>query len=385
MSKYSKILTVEEFTPLARRRIPRVFFDYIRSGSWTEQTLASNKDDLRKLRFHQRVGRNLATLDVSTKLLGRPVDMPVILAPCGMGGCFRPDGELHARRAAKNKGVEYTLSTMSIASLEDVSSLAGPDFFFQLYVMKDKDYVKAAIARAKKAGCKVLVLTLDLQMLGQRHADIRNGLGIPPKATVSNILDICAHPAWALGMLATPRKFFGNLIGHVKDTEDVSSLIDWIQNQFERALSWQDVQDIKQEWGGPMVVKGIMHPEDALKAVDNGADAVVVSNHGGRQLDGALSSIVVLPSIAKALKGTNCEVWMDSGITSGQDILKARALGAKGVMIGRSYLYPLAAGGQQGVERALDIMKKELEVTMGFCGVNHIDDVDESILANPYV
>jgi len=376
------ITCIEDLRRLAQRRVPRMFYDYADSGSWTESTYRANEDDFRRLKLRQRVAVNMDGRSTATTMIGQPVAMPVAIAPTGLTGMQHADGEILAARAAEKFGVPFTLSTMSICSIEDVAAATTKPFWFQLYVMRDRAFVERLIDRAKAAGCSALVLTLDLQILGQRHKDLKNGLSAPPKLTLPNLLDMMTKPRWCLGMLGTPRRGFGNIIGHVEGVDDMSSLGQWTAQQFDPRLSWADVEWIKTRWGGPLILKGVMEPEDARLAAGSGADALVVSNHGGRQLDGAPSSIEALPAIAEAV-GRDIEVWMDGGIRSGQDVLKARALGARGTMIGRAFLYGLGAMGEAGVTKALEILHKELDLTMAFCGHTAIDTVDARILAHP--
>jgi L-lactate dehydrogenase (cytochrome) len=374
------ITDIEDLRVLAQKRVPRMFYDYADSGSWTESTYRANESDFAKLLLRQRVAVNIEHRTTRTTMIGQEVAMPVAIAPTGLTGMQHADGEILAARAAKKFGVPFTLSTMSICSIEDVAKeTGGHPFWFQLYVMKDRDYIERLIDRAKAAGCSALVLTLDLQIIGQRHKDLRNGLSAPPKLTVANILNMMTKPRWALGMLGTRRHGFGNIIGHVKGVENMGSLSEWTAKQFDPALSWQDVEWIKKRWGGKLILKGIQDAEDARLAVNSGADALIVSNHGGGQLDGAPSSISALPQIVDAV-GTRIEVHMDGGIRSGQDVLKARALGARGTYIGRAFLYGLGAMGEAGVTKALQIIHKELDLTMAFCGRTRIEDVDAGVL-----
>jgi len=373
------ITTIEDLRVLAEKRVPRMFYDYADSGSWTESTYRANESDFQKIKLRQRVAVNMENRSTASTMVGQQVAMPVAIAPTGLTGMQHADGEILAARAAKKFGVPFTLSTMSICSIEDVAQHAGEGFWFQLYVMKDKGFIERLIDRAKAANCGALVLTLDLQILGQRHKDLKNGLSAPPKLTLKNIINIATKPRWALGMLGTPRRQFGNIVGHVTGVADMSSLSSWTASQFDPALNWGDVEWIKQRWGGKLILKGIQDVEDARLAVQSGADALIVSNHGGRQLDGAQSSIEALPAIVDAV-GQNIEVHMDGGIRSGQDVVKARALGAQGVYIGRSMLYGLGAMGEAGVTKALEIIHKELELTMAFCGRTQMDTVDKSIL-----
>ena len=379
MTDLSKITCIEDLRVIAKRRVPRMFYDYCDSGSYTQSTYRANEADFQSIKLRQRVAVNMTGRSTRSTLVGQPVAMPVAIAPTGRTGMQHADGEILAARAAKAFGIPFTLSTMSICSIEDVAQHAGPGFWFQLYVMRDRDYIERLIDRAKAAGCTALQLTLDLQILGQRHKDIKNGLSTPPKPTLANLINLATKPRWCLGMLGTSRRSFGNIVGHAKGVGDLSSLSSWTAEQFDPELNWGDVEWIKKRWGGKLILKGIMDAEDARLAVDSGADALIVSNHGGRQLDGAPSSIHALPAIAAAV-GQEIEVWMDGGIRSGQDVLKARALGAHGTMIGRSFLYGLGAFGQAGVTRALEIIQKELDVTMAFCGRTQIDQVDQSIL-----
>jgi L-lactate dehydrogenase (cytochrome) len=375
----SVITTIEDLRVLAEKRVPRMFYDYADSGSWTESTYRANESDFQKIKLRQRVAVNMENRSTASTMVGEKVAMPVAIAPTGLTGMQHADGEILAARAAKKFGVPFTLSTMSICSIEDVAQHAGEGFWFQLYVMKDRGFIERLIDRAKAANCGALVLTLDLQILGQRHKDLKNGLSAPPKLTIANMINIASKPRWALGMLGTPRRQFGNIVGHVTGVADMSSLSSWTASQFDPALNWGDVEWIKQRWGGKLILKGIQDVEDARLSVQSGADALIVSNHGGRQLDGAQSSIEALPAIVDAV-GQNIEVHMDGGIRSGQDVVKARALGAQGVYIGRSMLYGLGAMGEAGVTKALEIIHKELELTMAFCGRTQMDTVDKSIL-----
>ena len=375
----SVITNIEDLRRLAEKRVPRMFYDYADSGSWTEGTYRANESDFHKIKFRQRVAVNMENRSTATTMIGQQVAMPVAIAPTGLTGMQHADGEILAARAAKKFGIPFTLSTMSICSIEDVAKHAGEGFWFQLYVMKDRGFIERLIDRAKAANCSALVLTLDLQILGQRHKDLKNGLSAPPKLTVKNMINIATKPRWALGMLGTPRRQFGNIVGHVTGVADMSSLSSWTAQQFDPALNWGDVEWIKQRWGGKLILKGIQDVEDAKLAVQSGADALIVSNHGGRQLDGAQSSIEALPSIVQAV-GNQIEVHMDGGVRSGQDVLRARALGARGVYIGRPFLYGLGAMGEAGVTKCLEIIHKELDISMAFCGHTQIDTVDKSIL-----
>ena len=373
------ITNIEDLRVLAEQRVPRMFYDYADSGSWTETTYRANSSDFQTIKFRQRVAVNMENRSLNTTMIGQPVSMPVAIAPCGMTGMQHADGEILAARAAEQAGIPFTLSTMSIASLEDIAANVSKPFWFQLYVMKDREFVKALIHRAKAAGCSALVLTLDLQILGQRHKDLKNGLSAPPKLTLPNILNMMTKPRWCMGMLGTKRHTFGNIVGHVRGVENMSSLSAWTAQQFDPSLSWDDVQWIRDLWGGKLIVKGIMDPEDAMLAARSGADALIVSNHGGRQLDGAASAIAALPDIVDAVGG-QIEVHMDSGIRSGQDVLKAVALGAKGVYIGRPMLYGLGAMGGPGVTKCLDIIRRELDITMALCGQTDVQKVGRHIL-----
>jgi len=375
----SVITNIEDLRVLAERRVPRMFYDYADSGSWTESTYRANSADFAEMKFRQRVAVNMENRTLATTMSGQSVSMPVALAPTGLTGMQHADGEILAAKAAEKFGVPFTLSTMSICSIEDVAANTSKPFWFQVYVMKDRDFIKRLIDRAKAANCSALVLTLDLQILGQRHKDLKNGLSAPPKMTIANILNMMSKPRWCLGMMNTPRRSFGNIVGHASSVSDMSSLSAWTLQQFDLTLSWKDVEWIKQCWGGKLILKGIMDEEDARLAVESGADALIVSNHGGRQLDGAPSSIRALPAIVAAV-GDKIEVQMDGGIRTGQDVIKAIALGAKGVYIGRPFLYGLGAMGEAGVTRCLDIIRNELDLTMAFCGLTDIKKVDQKIL-----
>jgi len=376
----SVITTIEELRVLAEKRVPRMFYDYADSGSWTESTYRANESDFQKIKLRQRVAVNMENRSTASTMIGQQVAMPVAIAPTGLTGMQHADGEILAARAAKKFGIPFTLSTMSICSIEDVSKgTDGHPFWFQLYVMRDRDFIERLIERARAANCSALVITLDLQILGQRHKDLKNGLSAPPKLTIANMINIATKPRWALGMLGTSRREFGNIVGHVKGVENMGSLSAWTAQQFDPRLNWGDVEWIKKRWGGKIILKGIQDVEDARLAVESGADAMIVSNHGGRQLDGAQSSIEALPAIVDAV-GKQIEVHMDGGIRSGQDVLKARALGAQGTYIGRAFLYGLGAMGQPGVEKALQIIHNELDLTMAFCGRTQMDTVDKSIL-----
>ncbi len=376
------ITCIEDLKRLHKKRTPKMFWDYCESGSYTEQTFRENTSDFGLIRLRQKVARDLSDRDVSGTMLGEKVSMPVALAPVGSTGMQHPDGEILAARAAAKFGVPFTLSTMSICSIEDVAAHSSTPFWFQLYVMRDEDFVDAIIERAKKAKCSALVLTLDLQVLGQRHKDLKNGLTSPPKPTIPNLLNIATKPRWALGMAKTPRRQFRNIVGHVKGVTDLADLTAWTNEQFDPKLDWSKVTRIRDQWGGKLIMKGILDAEDAQMAVDAGADAIVVSNHGGRQLDGALSSIRVLPSIVRAVGGKT-EIWLDSGIRSGQDVLKALGMGATGTMIGRAYIHGLGAMGEAGVTKALEVIRKEMDITMALCGERSLRDFGRHNLLVP--
>ena len=373
------ITNIEEMQALAKKRVPKMFYDYADSGSWTETTYRANESDFARIKFRQRVAVDMSNRTTRTKMIGEDVAMPVALAPTGLTGMQHADGEILAAQAAAEFGVPFTLSTMSVCSIEDVADHSPAPFWFQLYVMRNHDFARKLVERAKAAGCSALVLTLDLQILGQRHKDLKNGLSTPPKLTLKNIANMASHPRWCMGMLGTSRRSFGNIMGHVEDVSNMRSLSSWVSEQFDLQLDWDDVARIKDWWGGKLILKGIMDAEDAALAAKSGADALIVSNHGGRQLDGADSSIALLPEIVSAV-GKDIEVWMDGGIRSGQDVLKAVALGAKGTMIGRPFLYGLGARGKQGVTDVLNILHKELDMTMALCGHRDIHNVDRSIL-----
>ena len=376
------ITSIEDLRILAKRRVPRMFYDYADSGAWSESTYRANEADFQRIYLRQRVGLDISNRTLATTMVGQPVTMPVALAPVGLTGMQHADGEILAARAAAAAGVPFTLSTMSISSIEDLAKNSQEPFWFQLYVMKDREFIDRLIDRAKAAGCSALVLTLDLQILGQRHKDVKNGLTAPPRMTLPNLLNIAVRPRWWLGMLGTKRRSFGNIVGHIKGVTDMRALSAWTAEQFDPTLNWDDVKRIKDRWGGKLILKGILDPIDAELAAQTGADAIVVSNHGGRQLDGAMSSIAALPAIARAAGG-RIEVLMDGGIRSGQDVIKALALGAKGVFIGRAYVYGLGAMGEAGVARALEIIRKELDVTMALCGLRDVRQVNTDILARP--
>jgi L-lactate dehydrogenase (cytochrome) len=368
------ITCIDDLKRIYKRRVPKMFYDYAESGSYTEQTFRDNTSDFAQIRLRQRVAVDMSGRSTASTMIGRPVAMPVALAPVGLTGMQCADGEIKAARAAQNFGVPFTLSTMSICSIEDVAAHTTAPFWFQLYVMKDEDFVDRIIERARVAKCDALVLTLDLQIIGQRHKDLKNGLSAPPKLTLPVLMDLATKWRWGLGMLGTKRRSFGNIVGHAKGVGDASSLMSWTNEQFDPKLDWSKIRRIRDQWGGKLILKGILDPEDAKIAADFGADAIIVSNHGGRQLDGALSSIRMLPSIVKAV-GDKIEVHMDGGIRSGQDVLKALALGAKGTYIGRSFIYGLGAMGQDGVTAALEVIRKELDVTMALCGERDVADL----------
>ncbi|MQW86858.1 alpha-hydroxy acid oxidase [Sinorhizobium saheli] len=376
----TQILDIHDLKALARRRVPKLFFDYADSGAWTEGTYRANEEDFAKIKLRQRVLVDMTNRSLETTMIGQKVSMPVALAPTGLTGMQHADGEMLAAQAAEAYGVPFTLSTMSICSIEDVASVTTRPFWFQLYVMRERGFVLDLIDRAKAAKCSALVLTLDLQILGQRHKDLRNGLSAPPRLTPKHLWMMATRPRWCMKMLGTKRRTFRNIVGHAKGVSELSSLHSWTAEQFDPQLSWKDVEWIKERWGGPLILKGILDPEDARMAAKTGADAIVVSNHGGRQLDGAHSSISMLPKIVDAV-GDQIEVHLDGGIRSGQDVLKAIALGAKGTFIGRPFLYGLGAMGKEGVTLALDIIRKEMDITMALCGKRRITDVGRDIIA----
>jgi L-lactate dehydrogenase (cytochrome) len=373
------ITNIEDLRVLAQKRVPRMFYDYADSGSWTESTYRANSTDFEGIKFRQRVAVNMDNRTLKTTMAGQDVAMPVAIAPTGLTGMQHADGEILAAKAAEKFGVPFTLSTMSICSIEDIAAHTSKPFWFQLYMMRDRDFISRLIQRAKAAKCSALVLTLDLQVLGQRHKDLKNGLSAPPKLTIANIINMMTKPRWCLGMLGTSRRSFGNIVGHAKNVSDMSSLSSWTAQQFDPTLSWKDVEWVRKQWGGKLIIKGILDPDDARLCVDNGADALIVSNHGGRQLDGAQSSIAALPSIVDAV-GDKIEVHIDGGIRSGQDVIKSLALGAKGAYIGRAFLYGLGAMGEEGVSKCLEIIHRELDLTMAFCGVTNVKNVDKKIL-----
>ena len=373
------ITNIEDLRVLAQQRVPRMFYDYADSGSWTESTYRANEADFGRILLRQRVAVNMDNRTTRTRMVGEEVAMPVAIAPVGLTGMQHADGEILVARAAKKFGIPFTLSTMSICSIEDIAAATQAPFWFQLYWMRDRDFMERLMDRAKAAGCSTLVLTLDLQVLGQRHKDLKNGMTAPPKPTLANIVNLMMKPRWCLGMAGTRRHGFGNLIGHAKGVSDMSSLSAWTREQFDPQLDWNDVAWIRKRWGGRLILKGIQDVEDAQLAAHSGAEAMIVSNHGGRQLDGAPSSISALPAIVDAV-GHKIEVHMDGGIRSGQDVLKAIALGAKGTYIGRAMVYGLGAMGEEGVTKALEIIHKELDITMAFCGRTDINTVDRGIL-----
>jgi L-lactate dehydrogenase (cytochrome) len=375
-------LDISDFKERARRRVPKMFFDYADSGAWTESTYRANEEDFAKIKLRQRVLVDMTDRSLASTMIGQPVSMPVALSPTGLTGMQHADGEILAAQAAEAFGVPFTLSTMSICSLEDVAAATKKPFWFQLYVMRDREFVLNLIDRAKAVGCSALVLTLDLQILGQRHKDLRNGLSAPPKWTPKHVWQMATRPAWCMAMLGTRRRSFGNIVGHAKNVADLSSLSSWTNEQFDPRLSWEDVGWIKEKWGGKLILKGILDAEDARRAADTGADALIVSNHGGRQLDGAPSSIQVLPEIVAAV-GDRIEVHLDGGIRSGQDVLRALCLGAKGTYIGRPFLWGLGAGGRAGVTQVLEIIRRELDITLALCGKRNIAEAGPDLIYHP--
>ena len=374
------VTCIEDLRQLHKRRVPKAFFDYADRGSYTEDTLRANSEDLQQIKFRQRILVDVSKRDLSTTILGEPAAMPLILAPVGLLGMQHGDGEIHACRAAQAAGIPFTQSTMSICSIEDIAAAVDKPFWFQLYVMKDRGFIKALIERAIAAKCSALVLTVDLQVIGQRHQDIKNGMSVPPEWSLGKLLDFASKPAWVAGVLRGKRRSFGNIVGHVKGTEDLTRLAEWTASQFDTTLNWKDIDWIRSIWPGKLILKGILDVEDAEIAAKTGAQALVVSNHGGRQLDGAPSSIEVLPEIADAV-GSQMEIMFDGGIRTGMDVMRALALGAKSCMIGRAYAYGLGAAGQEGVAKAIDLLGKELTTTMGLCGVNRISEIDDHVLA----
>ena len=376
------ITCIDDLKRLYKSRVPRMFYDYAESGSYTEQTFRDNSSDFSKLRLRQKVAVDMTGRSTKTQMAGQDVSMPVALAPVGLTGMQCANGEMKAAAAAKDFGVPFTLSTMSICSLEDIAAHTKAPFWFQLYVMKDEDFLAAVLERAKAAGVTTLVLTLDLQILGQRHKDLKNNLSAPPRLSIKNMINIATKPRWAMGMLGTKRHSFGNIVGHAKGVGDMSSLMSWTAEQFDPQLDWDKIAKIRDKWGGKLILKGINDPEDAKRATDFGADAIIVSNHGGRQLDGALSSIRMLPSVLRAVND-QVEVHLDSGIRSGQDVLKALSLGAKSTYIGRSFIYGLGAMGQAGVTTALEVIRKELDITMALCGEKSVQNLGRHNLLIP--
>ena len=376
------ITSIQDLKDIYKRRVPKMFYDYCESGSWTEQTFQDNISDFSKIRFRQRVAVDMVNRTTATTMIGQNVAMPVALAPVGLTGMQSADGEIKAARAAAAFGVPFTLSTMSICSIEDVAANTDTPFWFQLYAMNDEDYTDRLIQRAKDAKCSALVITVDLQLLGQRHKDLKNGLSAPPKPNPKSIIDLATKWRWCFGMLGTKRRSFGNIVGHIEGITDNTSLSAWTSEQFDQSLDWKKIEVLMKKWGGKVILKGILEPIDAKMAANLGVDAIIVSNHGGRQLDGALSTISMLPKIVEEIDG-KCEVWIDGGIRSGQDILKAKALGATGTMIGRPYIYGLGAMGQLGVTTALKILHKELDMTMALCGHRDINKVTREILYVP--
>jgi L-lactate dehydrogenase (cytochrome) len=373
------ITCIEDLRTLARRRVPKMFFEYAESGSYAEETLAANRRDLQAIKFRQKILVDVSERTTATKILGKPISLPLVLAPIGLCGMQRGNGEILAARAAAKAGVPFCLSTMSVCSIEDIAEETKEPFWFQLYVMRDRKFAQSLIERAAAAKCSALVLTVDLQVLGQRHRDIKNGLSVPPKMKIANLIDIATKPGWIKSVLSAKRRSFGNIVGHVQGVSDTTSLSAWIADQFDPALSWADVKWIRSVWKGPLVLKGILEVDDARLAVEHGADAIVVSNHGGRQLDGAPSSISALPKIADAIGG-KVEILLDSGVRSGQDVMRALALGAKACMIGRAYIYGLGALGEPGVATAIDLIKRELDTTMALSGVNTIGEIGPQVI-----
>ncbi|WP_065753385.1 alpha-hydroxy acid oxidase [Bradyrhizobium paxllaeri] len=374
------ITCIEDLRQLHKRRVPKAFFDYADRGSYTEDTLRANSEDLHQIKFRQRILVDVSKRNLSTTILGEPAAMPLILAPVGLLGMQHGDGEIHACRAAQAAGIPFTQSTMSICSIEDIAAAVDKPFWFQLYVMKDRGFIKALIERAIAAKCSALVLTVDLQVIGQRHQDIKNGMTVPPEWSLAKLIDFASKPSWVAGVLRGKRRSFGNIVGHVKGTEDLTKLAEWTASQFDTSLNWKDLDWIRSIWPGKLILKGILDVEDAELAAKTGAQAIVVSNHGGRQLDGAPSSIEVLPEIVDTV-GSKMEIMFDGGIRTGMDVVRALALGAKSCMIGRAYAYGLGAGGEAGVAKAIDILAKEMLTTMGLCGVNTIAEIDDNLLA----
>ncbi len=376
------IAEIEDLRRIYERRVPRMFYDYVETGSWSEQTFRENSSDFGRIYFKQRVAIDMTGRSTASRMIGQEVAMPVALAPVGLTGMQDADGEIKAARAAEKFGVPFTLSTMSICSIEDVAAHTEKPFWFQVYTLKDDEFNRNLFARARAANCSAIVITVDLQLLGQRHKDLKNGLSAPPKLTLRTMANLATKVRWGLGMLGTKRRFFGNIVGHARGVTDPSSLAEWTASAFDQSLDWERIREFRRMWDGPLILKGIIEPEDAVKALDVGADAIIVSNHGGRQLDGALTSIRALPRVLDAV-GDRIEVHLDSGIRSGQDALKALAMGAKGTYIGRAYIYGLGAMGEAGVTRALEVIHKEMDMTMALCGRTDINDVDRSILHIP--
>jgi len=376
------ITNIDDLKRIYRRRVPKMFYDYAESGSWTEQTFRDNTTDFDRIYLKQRVAIDMTGRNLSTQMIGQDVAMPVGLAPVGLTGMQHADGEIKAARAAEKFGVPFTLSTMSICSIEDVAENTEKPFWFQVYTLKDDDFMQRLFDRARDAKCSAAMITVDLQMLGQRHKDLKNGLSAPPKLTPASVANMMTKVQWGLGMLSTKRRSFGNIVGHAKGVSDPSSLSTWTSEAFDQALDWDRIRVFRKMWDGPLIIKGIMDPRDALEALNVGADAIIVSNHGGRQLDGALSAIRALPAIMDAV-GDKIEVHLDSGIRSGQDVLKALAMGAKGTYIGRAFVYGLGAMGEAGVTKTLEVIQKELDTTMGLCGRRDVHDLDRDILMVP--
>ncbi|MEM7598891.1 MAG: alpha-hydroxy acid oxidase [Pseudomonadota bacterium] len=376
------ITNIDDLKRIYARRTPKMFYDYAESGSWTEQTFRENTTDFSQIYLRQRVAVDMSGRSTASQMIGQDVAMPVGLAPVGLTGMQAADGEIKAARAAEKFGVPFTLSTMSICSIEDVAEHTNKPFWFQVYTLKDDDFMQRLFDRAKAANCSAVMITVDLQVLGQRHKDLKNGLSAPPKPTLRNLANMMTKVQWGLGMLGTKRRFFGNIVGHAKGVTDPSSLTSWTAEAFDEALDWDRIRVFRKMWDGPLIIKGIIDPRDAFEALNVGADAIIVSNHGGRQLDGALSSIRALPAIMDAV-GNKIEVHLDSGIRSGQDVLKALALGAKGTYIGRSFVYGLGAMGEDGVTKALEVLHKELDVSMAFCGRTDVNTLDRDILMVP--
>jgi L-lactate dehydrogenase (cytochrome) len=373
------ITCIEDLRALHQRRVPRMFYDYAEAGSWTESTFRRNKEAFDEIKLRQRVAKDISTRSVAGSMLGARARLPMAIAPTGLTGMQYANGEILAAQAAEEFGVPFTLSTMSICSLEDVAAHTQKPFWFQLYVMKDREFIAALIERAKAAGCSALVLTLDLQIIGQRHKDLKNQMTAPPRLTLKNLINMASKPRWCAAMLATRRHSFGNIIGHAKGVENLTSLSEWSAQQLDPSLSWDDVAWVQEQWGGKLILKGIMDAEDAVIAAGMGVDAIIVSNHGGRQLDGAPASLDVLPQIVELVDGA-CEVWLDGGIRSGQDVFKAKALGADATLIGKAFLNGLGARGKAGVTQCLEIIEKELDLTMAFCGKTDLREVGAEVI-----